>query len=248
MTLPNLDSELLEDLVDANHILFNEKVVDAFGHVSARHPARSDRFLLSRSIAPAIVAAEDIIEFDLEGESVGGDRRRTYLERFIHSEIYRARPDVMAIVHSHSPSVVAFSLVKGFRFRPACHMCGFLGNGAAHFDIRDVDGPGTDLLIGNRRLGLSLANSLASANAVLMRGHGSTVVAPSLKQAVYRAVYTEVNAKILADALRIGPVEYLSPEEARATLVAESQIERPWQLWRAAARRARSPLSGTQGG
>ena len=241
----NAESELLRDLVDANHILFNEKVVDAFGHVSVRHHPRRDHFLLARNIAPASVAAEDIIEFDLDGVSVSGDERRTYLERFIHSEIYRARPDVMAIVHNHSPSVVSFSLVREFRFRPACHMCGFLGNGAENFDIRDVGGPGTDLLIRNRRLGQALANSLGSSNAVLMRGHGSTVVAPSLKQAVYRAVYTEVNAKILADALRIGSVEYLSLEEAQAALAIEEQIERPWQLWKAAARNARSPITRT---
>jgi ribulose-5-phosphate 4-epimerase/fuculose-1-phosphate aldolase len=236
----NLESELLRDLVDANHILFNEKVVDAFGHVSVRHHVRHDHFLLARNIAPATVAAEDIIEFDLNGASVSGDKRRTYLERFIHSEIYRARPDVMAIVHSHSPSVVSFSLVKGFRFRPACHMCGFLGKGAEIFDIRDVGGFDTDLLIRNHHLGQALASSLGSSNAVLMRGHGSTVVAPSLKQAVYRAVYIEVNAKILADALRIGSVEYLSVQEAHAALAIEEQIERPWQLWRAAARSARS--------
>jgi len=230
------ESELLQELVDANHILFNEKVVDAFGHVSARHPARRDHFLLARNIAPASVAAEDIIEFDLEGVSVSGDERRTYLERFIHSEIYRARPDVMAIVHSHSSSVVSFSLVREFRFRPVCHMCAFLGNGAENFDIRDVAGSATDLLIRNRRLGQALANSLAASNAVLMRGHGATVVAPSHKQAVYRAVYTEVNARILAAALRIGSVEYLSPEEAHSALAIEAQIERPWQLWKAAAR------------
>jgi ribulose-5-phosphate 4-epimerase/fuculose-1-phosphate aldolase len=232
--LTNVETELVRDLVDANHILFNEKVVDAFGHVSARHHTRRNHFLLARNVAPASVVPEDIIEFDLDGVSVRGDERRTYLERFIHSEIYRARPDVMAIVHSHSPSVVSFGVVREFRFRPVCHMCGFLGEGAESFDIRAVGGSGTDLLIRNRRLGQALANSLASSNVVLMRGHGSTVVAPTLKQAVYRAVYTEVNAKILADALRIGPVEYLSHEEARAALAIEEQIERPWQLWKAA--------------
>jgi ribulose-5-phosphate 4-epimerase/fuculose-1-phosphate aldolase len=235
------ESEALQELVEANHILFKEGVVDAFGHVSARHPERPDHFLLARNLAPGSVASEDLIEFDLEGEPARGDVRRPYLERFIHSEIYRTRPDVRAIVHSHSSTVVSFSLVRTFRFRPVCHMCGFLGEGAEHFDIRDLEGPATDLLIRNRRLGQALAQSLGSSNVVLMRGHGSTVVAPSLKQAVYRAVYTEVNARILADALRIGSVEYLSPEEASAAaLTIEAQIERPWQLWKAAAQSARS--------
>jgi len=238
-TLSNLDSQLLEDLVDANHILFNEGVVDAFGHVSVRHDKHPDRFLLARNMAPGSVEAGDIVEFDLDGNAQNGETRRVYLERFIHGEIYRARPDVMAVVHSHSPSVVPFSIVKSVRFRPACHMCGFLGHGADIFEIRDAGGPATDLLIRDRHLGRALAETLGASNAVLMRGHGSTVVGPTLKQAVYRAVYTEVNAKLVSDALRLGPVEYLSPEEAETALAIEKEIERPWQFWKAAAREAR---------
>jgi ribulose-5-phosphate 4-epimerase/fuculose-1-phosphate aldolase len=237
--LSSVDPALLQDLVDANHILFNQGVVDAFGHVSVRHDKHADHFLLARNMAPASVEAGDIIEFDLDGTALNGDTRRVYLERFIHGEIYRVRPDVMSIVHSHSPSVVPFSIVKSVRFRPACHMCGFLGHGAGIFEIRDAGGPATDLLIRDRHLGNALAESLGSANAVLMRGHGSTVVGPSLKQAVYRAVYTEVNAKLVADALRLGPVEYLTPEEANAALAIEKEIDRPWQFWKAAAREAR---------
>ncbi|MET1027028.1 MAG: class II aldolase/adducin family protein, partial [Dongiaceae bacterium] len=170
---------------------------------------------------------------------LNADGRRLYLERFIHGEIYRARPDVQAIVHSHSPSVVPFSVVKSLRFRPVCHMCGFLGEGAGIFEIRDVCGPASDLLIRDRHLGQALAEALGSANVILMRGHGSTVVGPSLKQAVYRAIYTEVNARLLAEALRLGPVELLTPEEAQAALLIETQIDRPWQFWKAAARAAR---------
>ncbi|HEV2675041.1 MAG TPA: class II aldolase/adducin family protein [Aliidongia sp.] len=238
--LVNASPELLQDLVDANHILFNEGVVDAFGHVSARDDRRSDHFLLARNMAPGSVEVGDIVEFDLDGKALNGEDRRVYLERFIHGEIYRARPDVMAIVHSHSPSVVPFSIVKSVRFKPACHMCGFLGHGADIFEIRDAGGPATDLLIRDQHLGKALADSLGSSNAVLMRGHGSTVVGPTLKQAVYRAVYTEVNAKLVADALRLGPVEYLSLEEANAALAIEKEIERPWQFWKAAARAART--------
>ena len=234
-----VDPQSIEDLVDANHILFNERVLDAFGHVSVRHPRREDLFLLARNMAPALAGADDIQAFDLDGNVVDDDRR-PYLERFIHGEIYRARPDVHAIVHSHSPSVVPFSAVKAARFKPLAHMCGFLGDGAAHFEIRDFAGDATDLLIRNNDLGNALANVLGSGNVVLMRGHGSTVVGPTLKHAVYRAIYTEVNARLLSEALRLGDVEYLSSAEARATTATnETQLERPWALWKAAARRTR---------
>lgn len=232
--------DLLQDLVHANHILFDEGVLDAFGHVSVRHPERPERFLLARNMAPGLVGAEDIIEFDLDGTPIDADGRSVYLERFIHGEIYRARPDVMAVVHSHSPSVVPFSAVKSTPLKPMCHMSGFLGEGAPIFEIRDVAGAATDLLIRSAPLGESLARSLGDNNVVLMRGHGATVTGPTLKQAVYRAVYVEVNARLQADALRLGPVEYLTREEANTAMeMIEGQVERPWQLWkqRAQARR-----------
>jgi len=238
-TIPDTD-DLLQDLVHANHILFNEGVLDAFGHVSVRHPERPERFLLARNMAPGLVGAEDIVEFDLDGTPIDADGRKVYLERFIHGEIYRARPDVMAVVHSHSASVVPFSVVKSTPLRPMCHMSGFLGEGAPIFEIRDVAGEATDLLITNAPLGESLAHSLGDNNVVLMRGHGATVTGPTLKQAVYRAIYVEVNARLQADALRLGPVEYLTREEASTAMeTIEGQIERPWQLWkmRAQARR-----------
>ena len=237
----SVDPQLLEDLVDANHILFNEGVVDAFGHVSVRHDKRPDRFLLARNTAPALVRADDIQEFDFDGNLTDDDARRVYLERFIHGEIYRARSDVAAVVHSHSPSVVPFSAVADAKLRPISHMCGFLGTGAARFEIREVAGDATDLLIRNGVLGVALANTLGNGNVVLMRGHGSTVVGPTLKHAVYRAIYTEVNARLLTDALRLGDVEYLSAGEALATMKTnEGQLERPWALWKEAANRDRS--------
>src|SRR5207248_596284 len=170
------DPALIDELVVANHILFNEGVVDAFGHVSVRHDKRPDRFLLARSMAPALVCADDIQEFDLDSNLADNDSRRAYLERFIHGEIYRARSDVAAVVHSHSPSVVPFSAVADAKLRSISHMCGFLGDGAARFEIRDFAGDATDLLIRNGALGVALAKTLGSANVVLMRGHGSTVV------------------------------------------------------------------------
>ena len=233
----SVDPQLLEDLVDANHILFNEGVVDAFGHVSVRHDKRPDRFLLARNMAPALVRADDVQEFDLDSNVTTDDTRRVYLERFIHGEIYRARPDVAAVVHSHSPAVVPFSAVEGAKFRPIAHMCGFLGDGAARFEIRDFAGDATDLLVRSGELGAALAKTLGSGNVVLMRGHGSTVVGPTLKHAVYRAIYTEVNARLLTDALRLGAVEYLSAGEALATMKTnEGQLERPWALWKEAAK------------
>ncbi|MDB5750038.1 MAG: HCOMODA/2-hydroxy-3-carboxy-muconic semialdehyde decarboxylase [Ramlibacter sp.] len=230
---------LLQQLVDANHILFHQGVLDAFGHVSVRSETRPDRFLLARNMAPALVAPDDIIEFELDGAPVDAGDRRVYLERFIHGSIYRARPDVMAVVHSHSPSVVPFSVSRRNTLRPVCHMSGFLGSGAGLFEIRDVAGPATDLLITDDRLGRALADSLGERNAVLMRGHGSTVVAPSLKLAVYRAVYAEINAKLQTQAIALGDPVYLTEEEAGAAeRSVEGQVERPWALWRSAARRA----------
>lgn len=234
-------SEQLGDLVAANHILFHQGIVDAFGHVSVRCADDPGRFLLARNVAPGNVGEADILEYAVEtGEPVAADPPRLYLERYIHSEIYQARPDVMAVVHNHSPAVLPFTLARGARLRPACHMCGFLGAGPPLFEIRDSAGPASDLLISNRALGAALAASLGQARVVLMRGHGCTVVAESLKVAIYRAVYTEVNAKLLLQALPLGEVEYLTPQEAEATrITVEAQAERPWDLWKQQARQAR---------
>jgi ribulose-5-phosphate 4-epimerase/fuculose-1-phosphate aldolase len=225
------------DLVEANHILFDQRIVDGFGHVSARHPERADRFLLSRSMAPGLVQTDDILTFDLGGAPTRADARSAYLERFIHSEIYRARPDVNAVVHNHSPAVISFGVVRRVRLRPICHMCGFLGRGAPVFEIRDVAGDGADLLVRDPALGAALARSLGDAAVVLMRGHGVTVVGETLRQTVFRAVYTELGARLQAEALRLGPVAYLSAAEARAAAKTNDlQIDRAWSLWRAQAR------------
>src|SRR5207247_9020679 len=156
----SVDPQLLQELVDANHILFNERVVDAFGHVSVRHDKRPDRFLLARNMAPALVQAGDIQEFDFDGNLTSNDARHVYLERFLHGEIYRMRADVAAVVHSHSPSVVPFSAVKSATFRPVSHMCGFLGSGAPCFEIREFAGDASDLLVRDGALGVALAKTL----------------------------------------------------------------------------------------
>lgn len=239
----DIDS-LLEDLVYANLILFNEGVLDAFGHVSVRNPKNREHFFLARNMAPGLVTKEDIIEFNLEGEVVNNDPRKVYLERFIHSEIYRQRDDVESIVHSHSHSVVPFSVVKSSPLKPMCHMSGFMGMHVPIFEIRDVAGDETNMLITNSELGSSLSKSLGDNTLVLMRGHGSTVVAPSLKQAVYRAIYVEVNAQLQINASRLGAIEFLSEGEAHATQVTnEGQIERPWNLWKTRAINAKKSWS-----
>ncbi|HUZ66855.1 MAG TPA: class II aldolase/adducin family protein [Beijerinckiaceae bacterium] len=230
---PKPSQELCSDLVVANHILFREGVLDAFGHVSARHDARSDRFLLAKNMAPGLVTADDLIEFNFDGAAVNANGRAVYLERFIHGEIYRARPDVHAIVHSHSASVVPFGIVRGVPFRAVCHMSGFIGVCAPIFEIREAAGDASDLLIRNSALGAALARALGDQTLVLMRGHGSTVVGNSLKQAVFRAVYTETNARLQAEAMRLGPITYLTEGEAATTAeVIDKQSERAWALWR----------------
>ena len=183
---------LVEDLVTANHILADQGVVDAFGHVSVRHDQAPDRFLLARNMAPDIVGADDILQFTLDGEPIDANGRKTYVERFIHGEIYRRRPDVAAVVHSHSPAIVPLTVVKGGTLRALSHMAGFIGTAAPMFEIRDVAGDGTDLLVSDAVRGRALAELFDRDDVVLMRGHGSTVVAPSLRQAVYRAVFAEL--------------------------------------------------------
>ena len=226
------DPALIEDLVAANRILSDQGVVDGFGHVSARHDKDPHRFLLSRSMAPALVTAADIMELDLDGVPVDPQGRSSYLERFIHGEIYRLRPDVRSVVHSHSPAVIPFG-VANVPLRPVYHMSGFLGAGAPVFEIRQAGGPATDMLIRNRELGHDLALALGDRPVILMRGHGSTVVGPSVRQAVFRAVYTEVNARLESEALRLGSVTFLNEEEAaRAMATNAAQVDRPWELWR----------------
>lgn len=227
--------ELKQELVLANHILFDRQVLDAFGHVSVRS-ARGSTFLMARNMAPALVTIDDLIEFGLDGEPLQPSGHRPYLERFIHSEIYGSRPEVQAIVHSHSPSVVPFSVAKGSAFRAVSHMAGFLGAGVPIFDIRDKGGDGTDMLVTSPELGRHLADVLAGHAMVLMRGHGSTVVGGSLRQAVFRAVYAEANARTHIQAASLGAITFLSEAEALAAAAStEGQAGRAWDLWRKSA-------------
>jgi ribulose-5-phosphate 4-epimerase/fuculose-1-phosphate aldolase len=232
------DPVLIEDVVAANRILFDQGVVDGFGHISARHDKDPQRFLLARSMAPGLVTAADIMEFDLDGNPVDAQGRTPYLERFIHSEIFKAQPEVMAVVHSHSPAVIPFGVVAGARLRPIYHMSSFLGLGVPVFEIRDSGGPATDMLIRTPQLGAALAKTLGNAPVALLRGHGNVVVGGSVKEVVFRAVYTEVNARLEADALRLGQgqVVFLNDEEAKNSMATNrGQLTRPWDLWKAKA-------------
>ena len=230
MTIKAPPSDLIDRLVYANRILYDQGIVDGLGHVSVRHPDQEDVFLLSCNRAPGMVKRQDIVCYDLDGNAVLKTNERPYLERFIHSEIYRARPDVVAVVHSHSPSVIPFAITQN-PLKPVFHMSGFLGSGSAHFEIREAAG-NTDMLIRSAYLGEALAKSLGKHNCVLMRGHGSTVVGTSLEQVIYRAIYAEVNAKLQLAANGLGEISFLNEEEAKLSSdMNDGQIPRSWNLW-----------------
>jgi HCOMODA/2-hydroxy-3-carboxy-muconic semialdehyde decarboxylase len=228
-----VDPAVIEDLVAASLILADQGVLDGFGHVSIRHPGDPSRYLLSRNVAPALVTAADILEYDLDSNPVDPQGRRSFLERFIHGEVYKARPDVGAVIHSHSPSVVPFG-ISTHGLKPVYHMSGFLTAGVPNWDIREAAGGPSNLLVTSGALGGSLAAKLGASPVALMRGHGNVVVGPSLKICVYRAIYTEINARLQLQAQGLdGPITYLTPQEgemADGTIM--TQIERPWQLWR----------------
>ncbi|HYX46792.1 MAG TPA: class II aldolase/adducin family protein [Sphingomicrobium sp.] len=226
---------LVDDLVAANRILAAHEVLDAYGHVSARSDKRPERFLMSRSRAPALVTAADLMELDADSEALPGDKRKGFIERYLHGEIYRARPDVMAVVHSHSPSVIPFGITRT-RLRPVYHMGSFLWSGAPVWDIRKVR-EDNDVLVRDRPLGKALAGALGSCNCVLMRGHGMTVIGDSIPEAVFRAIYTEMNARLQLQATQLeGPIEFLSDEEGRRSTVSNrGTIERPWEVWKKSA-------------
>jgi HCOMODA/2-hydroxy-3-carboxy-muconic semialdehyde decarboxylase len=238
---PTADPGLIDDLVAANRILYDQGVVDGFGHVSVRHNANADHFLLARSIAPGLVTSTNIMEFDRDGNAVDPQGRAVYLERFIHSEIYKTHPEVKAVVHSHSPAVISFG-VTSVPLRPIFHLSSFLRAGVPVFEIREAGGPATDILIRTPELGAALSRALGSAPVALMRGHGDVVVASSLKEAVFRAVYTEVNARLEAEALRLAPtgqVTFLNDQEAaNATATNAGMLLRAWDLWKTKALRS----------
>ncbi|HET9271374.1 MAG TPA: class II aldolase/adducin family protein [Vicinamibacterales bacterium] len=221
---------LFDDLVIANRILANEGVVDGYGHVSIRNPANANRYFLARAGAPALVTAADIVEYDLDSNPASGSGAG-YMERFIHGEIYKARPDVTAVVHCHCLDVIPFAAAS-VPLRPMYHMGYFIGEGVPVFDNRSAFGI-TDMLIGTPALGKALATALGKSSAALLRGHGAVVTATSLHLAVGKAYYLNLNARLQYQAMQLGggKVTYLDPEEARK---AEQNYERSWDAWKAA--------------
>lgn len=232
--MANLDS-LIEDIVTANRILAREGIVDAFGHVSARHPEDAGRFLLSRAKSPELVERGDIMEFTLDGEATERVSEKPYLERFIHAALYRTRPDIQSVVHSHSHGPIPFG-ITGEKLRPVVHSCATLGTEVPVWDAQDSFGD-TDLLVSDMTMGLDLARAVGAGNCVLMRGHGSTVVGKSIREAVYTAVYLEVNAELQWKAKFLGKAKFLSPGEiakinSRLSHAKPGEgFNRSWEYW-----------------
>ena len=223
----------LEDLVAAYRILAEHGVIDAYGHVSLRSPRDASRYYIARSIAPERVQLEDLMEYDLDSRPLDARGRESVRERFIHGEIYRSRPEVMAVVHNHSPSVVPFS-VTDVPMRPLFHMAAFVGEGLPNFEIRDVQ-RGTDLLVKTPALGQALARTLGTKPACLMRGHGAVVVGENLPRTVGRSVYLEMSARMQMQALLLagdkGRITYLDEAEVKASNPVQDYA-RAWPLWR----------------
>ena len=227
-----VDRAVLEDLAAASRMLVDQGVFDAAGHVSMRHPGNAKRFLMSRSLAPQLIAADDIMEFDLDCEPCEAKGRNGFIERYLHGEIFRARSDVMAVVHSHSPSVIAFGL-SNTPMRAMYHNAAFLADGVPVFDIRKKFGA-TDIVISSKEKGAALAAVLADKPVVLLRAHGMVTVAESLPVAVFRAIFTVTSANIQHQALALGgPVAALDAEEGRlADVVNVQTVGRSWDLWK----------------
>jgi HCOMODA/2-hydroxy-3-carboxy-muconic semialdehyde decarboxylase len=226
-----MDETLLDDLVAANRILAAHGVIDAYGHVSIRSPEDPKRFLLARAIAPETVGRDDILEYALDGEPLDAARRgESVSERYIHSEVYRARPDVMSVVHNHSPSIIPFS-VAGVKLRALWHMASFIGEGLPNFEIRKHK-KGSDLLVRTPELGKALAKTLAKSAAALMRGHGSVVTGEDLPRAVGRSIYLEQSARMQMQAMLLSKnITYFDAGEVKASAPVQD-YKRAWPLWR----------------
>ena len=232
--MAHLDA-LIEDLVAANRILATENVVDAFGHVSVRHPEDAGRYLMSRAKSPELVDSDDIMEFTLESAPVDARGRKPYLERFIHGALYEARPDIQSVVHNHSRSVIPFG-ITGEKLRPVMHSCATIGHEVPVWDAQDTFGD-TDLLISDMSMGRDFARVVGDGTCALMRGHGCTVAGRSIREAVYTAVYLEVNADLQWKASRFGKLKFLSPGEIEKINSRLGQgkpgegYDRSWEYW-----------------
>ncbi len=222
----------VEDLATASRILSDQGVFDAAGHVSMRDPHRADRFLMSRSLAPALVTADDIMAFTLDCEPCDARGRQPFIERFLHGGIYRLRPDVMAVAHGHTPSVVPFGLVTT-PMLATYHNAAFLAAGVPVFDIRTRFGA-TNIVINDTDRGTALAEALGDKAVLLLRAHGFVAVGPSLQAAVFRAVFTEISARVQLQAATLGgPIAALDTEEGRlADAINLATVGRSWEFWK----------------
>ena len=232
--MSNFDA-LIQDLVIANRILAREEVVDAYGHVSVRHPDNPNRFLIARSLAPELVGPEDIVELDLDAQPVRGGDRSLYLERFIHAAIFAERPDVMAVVHAHAEDTLPFGIADGTKLRPVIHSGSFIGTEVPVWDIADNFGD-TNLLVTNMAQTSDLAKCLGGNSVALMRGHGFAAAARSLIEVVRLSVYLPRNARALMRARQLGgEIKYLSQGEieARNRGYSPYSVEtwRTWEYW-----------------
>ncbi|MDR2213823.1 MAG: class II aldolase/adducin family protein [Pseudomonadales bacterium] len=223
------DEARIEELVIANRILANEGIVDGFGHISVRSATNPTHYFMAGSRAPALVQRDDIIEFDENGAPLNArPGQELYSERFIHGEIYRVRPDAQSVVHAHSPAVLPFGLTNT-PLLPVIHNAAFLGTEPAPvFEIWDAGGEDNAMLVSTLELGAALATQLGNRPVILMRGHGMAVAAESIQRAVFQAVYTQRNASILLEALRLGPPIYLNRYEVQRT----DRMDRQWEKWR----------------
>lgn len=221
----------LDELVTANRILAREGIVDAFGHVSIRHPGQPDRYCLSRARAPECIEPDDIMEFALDGTPIEPAGRKPYAERFIHGAVYEARPEVRAVVHNHSPAVIPFG-ITGTPLRPVMHMCASMGTHVPVWDSRTHFGD-TNLLVTGLPMARDLAAALGDRPVALMRGHGCVVAGGSLREVVFNAVYLELNAGLQLRAAGLGAITFLSDGEVRAILATRSSFtfERAWEYW-----------------
>jgi len=234
---PGVDPAVIADLVAANHALVDNGILDAFGHVSVRNPNNPDHYFMARSgdVAPTYVTAADIMEYDLDSNAVGGGGHGMHSERYIHGQIYKARPDVKAVVHSHARGVIPFSVSK-VPLRAIFHNAAFLGDGVPVFEIRDVAGENNGMLVNTNAIAKGLADTLGQYPVALMRGHGDVVVGPDLPTAVFRAIYTDVNAALQLQAATLGgPITFLNAYEAKKPQV----MERAWASWKRRAQELR---------
>lgn len=224
---------IIEDIVIASRVCVEHGVIDAYGHVSARSETNPNHYFISRDKAPELITEEDILEMDLDSNPVNPNSPKSYNERFIHGEIYKARPDVMSIVHNHSHAVIPFSCTN-CELRPLFHMSAFIGLGIPNWDIRDAQ-KGTDMLVRNSFLGKSLAEKLGPHPAALMRGHGSVVVGSKIQVAVGRSIYLDQNAKMQIQAMTLSAhaseVIYMDEEEVAANVIWQ-EYYRSWDLWK----------------